>query len=175
VNTSTGAATLIGGTGDNAITPSIAFNPLGVLYGLKGSSTQTNTLIRIDTATGIGTTIGSMGTSGLLAITMRTDSLTTGVEENETPTFPSSFALHQNYPNPFNPTTEIRYDVPVATHVRLAVFDVIGREVATLVDEVEQPGYRSVQFASGRFASGVYFYRLTAGTFVATRKMIVMK
>ena len=175
VNTSTGAATLVGGTGDNAITPSIAFNPLGVLYGLKGSSTQTNTLIGIDTATGAGTTVGSMGVTGLLAVTMRTDSLTTGVAESEVPTVPSAFALRQNYPNPFNPTTEIRYDIPVATHVKLVIFDVVGREIATLVDGVEEPGFRTVEFSSGRFASGVYFYRLTAGSFVATKKMIMMK
>ncbi len=175
VNTTTGAATLIGGTGDNAITPSIAFDRLGVLYGLKGSAAQTNTLIRIDTTTAAGTTIGSTGIAGLLAIAMRTDSVLTGVEENPGPNVPAKYALHQNYPNPFNPVTQIRYDLPAAAHVKLTVFDVLGKEIATLVEEVQQPGYKSVQFNSNRFASGVYFYRLTAGSFVATKKMLVVK
>lgn len=175
VSTTTGVATLVGGTGDNAITPSLAFDPLGILYGLKGSGSQTNMLIRIDTSTAFGTTIGSTGVTGLLAITMRTDSLATDVAGNEISFVPSSYALHQNYPNPFNPGTEIRYDIPVATHVKLMVYDVVGREIATLVDKQENPGYRTVKFSPGRLASGVYFYRLVAGPFVATKKMLVMK
>jgi hypothetical protein len=175
VNTTTGAATLVGGIGDNVITPSIAFGPTGALYALKGTATQVNTLIQVDTLTGVGTLIGSTGVQGLLAIAMRTDSLVTGVVEDGKIAVPTSYALHQNYPNPFNPSTQIAYDLPVAGHVRLAIFDVVGKEVATLVDELQQPGYKSTVFDSNRFASGVYFYRLAAGTYVATRKMMVLK
>lgn len=175
VSTFDGTATLVGGTGDNAITPSIAFSPSGALFALKGTATQTNTLLAIDTLTGAGTLIGSTGVTGLQSITMRTDSLLTGVVGNMGIPVPSSYALHQNYPNPFNPTTRIAFDIPFASRVRLAVFDVVGREVAVLVDGWEEPGYKTVVFASNRFASGVYFYRLTAGAFVSTKKMIVTK
>ncbi|MBM2840095.1 MAG: Cytochrome [Bacteroidetes bacterium] len=88
---------------------------------------------------------------------------------------PVSYALHQNYPNPFNPTTRIEYDLPLAGHVELAIFDLVGREVVTLIDEMEQPGYKVISFGSGHLASGVYFYRLVSGPYVATKKMVILK
>ena len=88
---------------------------------------------------------------------------------------PRLFSLSQNYPNPFNPSTTLRYDVPGATHVSLKVYNMLGQEVATLVNEEQQAGYTSVVFAADRLASGVYCYRLAAGTFVAVKKMIVVK
>ena len=175
VDKQTGLATLVGATGDNLITPSIAFNPLGILYGLKGTGSQVNTLIDIDTTTAAGTAVSSTGATNLFAITMRTDSLTTGVSENGIPAAPVAYALHQNYPNPFNPTTRISYDLPVSGKVKLIVFDVVGRQIATLVDDEQQAGFKSVEFRSNRFASGVYFYQLSSGTFVATKKMVVIK
>lgn len=86
-----------------------------------------------------------------------------------------SYALYQNYPNPFNPTTAISFQLSAIGHVTLKVFDVLGREVATLVDKVKQPGMHSVQFDAGNLASGVYFYRLESGSFVATRKLLLLK
>ena len=98
---------------------------------------------------------------------------------------PRAFALSQNYPNPFNPTTNIRFQVPEATHVTLSVYDRLGREVGVLVDGQMDAGTYEVQFsASGgagaegsvaALASGLYLYRLQAGTFVETKKMIVVK
>ena len=88
---------------------------------------------------------------------------------------PNAFALHQNYPNPFNPSTTLRYDVPTPSHVTLRVYNVLGQVVATLVDEQQQPGYKSIEFTTGRIASGVYYYRLVAGSFVATKQMVVVK
>lgn len=98
--------------------------------------------------------------------------LTTAVEE---PQLPTVFSLHQNYPNPFNPSTTIRYDLPVATHVTLKLYDIVGREAQVLVDGIQEPGYKSVQFDARSLASGVYLYRLQAGTFVEIRKMVVIK
>ena len=94
---------------------------------------------------------------------------------DKTAPVPRLFTLFQNYPNPFNPSTMLRYDVPCATHVSLRVYTMLGQEVVTLVNEEQQPGYKSVVFAADRFASGVYFYRLVAGTFVAVKKMVVVK
>ncbi len=88
---------------------------------------------------------------------------------------PKQFALDQNYPNPFNPTTMIRYELPVASTVSLKVYDVLGREVATLVNERQEAGAYSVTFNANTLSSGVYFYRLQAGNFVATKKMMLVK
>ena len=85
------------------------------------------------------------------------------------------FDLFQNYPNPFNPRTTINYQLPTQGHVKLKLYDVLGREIATLVDRVEEPGYKSVRFDAGTLSSGMYFYRLQTGTFAQTRKLLVVK
>jgi hypothetical protein len=95
--------------------------------------------------------------------------------ENETSTLPKQTKLHVNYPNPFNPVTTIKYDLSANTHVSLKVFDMLGREVATLVDEVQDAGYRSVEFDAGQLSSGLYFYRLNAGNYSAFKKMMLVK
>ena len=88
---------------------------------------------------------------------------------------PGSFALLDAYPNPFNPSTTIRYELPEQAHVVLKVFSVVGAEVATLADEVQEAGRRSVVFEAGGLASGVYLYRLSVGGFVQTRKMLLLQ
>jgi hypothetical protein len=97
---------------------------------------------------------------------------------------PSQPALFQNFPNPFNPTTVIRYEVPeggfgnagsAGRVVRLVVYDILGRQVVTLVDEPKAPGRYEMTFNATGLASGVYLYRLSAGNFVQTRKMILIK
>ena len=85
------------------------------------------------------------------------------------------FLLHQNYPNPFNGTTSIRYELPAKSYVTLKVFDLLGREIAELVNATQDIGYKSVQFNSTDLPSGVYFYRLNAGTFTQTEKLMLMK
>jgi hypothetical protein len=85
------------------------------------------------------------------------------------------FQLSQNYPNPFNPTTEIAYSVDAMTNVRLAVYDVMGHEVSTLVNEVQAPNEYRVTFDGTDLTSGVYFYKLETGSNVITKKMILMK
>jgi hypothetical protein len=88
---------------------------------------------------------------------------------------PSSFALQQNYPNPFNPTTVINFSLPLNADVRLTVYDLLGRQVAVLVDETRSAGVHSITVDGSRFASGVYMYRLQAGDYVSTRKMTLIK
>jgi hypothetical protein len=88
---------------------------------------------------------------------------------------PPRYCLDQNFPNPFNPATTIGYEVPATSPVVLAVFDVLGREVATLVNEVKQPGRYEVSFNADNVAGGVYFYRLTMGDFVATKRLIILR
>jgi hypothetical protein len=88
---------------------------------------------------------------------------------------PKEFVLYQNYPNPFNPKTVISYQLPVTSNVTLKVYDVLGNEVATLVNEEKQPGVYEVEFDASSFSSGMYLYKLQAGTFVQTKKMILTK
>ncbi|MEK9137206.1 MAG: T9SS type A sorting domain-containing protein, partial [Bacteroidota bacterium] len=100
---------------------------------------------------------------------------------------PHDYRLDQNYPNPFNPSTTIRYSLPsqsinssqgrvgVGSHVTLKVFDMLGREVATLVNEIKQPGTYTVRFDASNVASGMYFYQLKAGSFVAVKKLMLVR
>jgi dienelactone hydrolase len=97
-----------------------------------------------------------------------------GVTEAES-LLPRSFSLAQNYPNPFNPSTTITYSLPAAGRVTLKVFDTLGREVATLVDEHESPGVKSLRFDASHLSSGVYYYRLMAGPFVAVKQMSLLR
>jgi len=88
---------------------------------------------------------------------------------------PIRFLLYQNYPNPFNPTTEIRYQTSKLSRVTLNVFDMLGRKVATLVNEVQDAGFKQVEFDAKGLASGVYFYRVSAGGFVQTKRMLLIR
>ena len=90
------------------------------------------------------------------------------------------FTLEQNYPNPFNPTTTIKYQLPSnvkgeMANVKLIIFDLLGSEVAELVNEKQKPGNYEVTWDASGYSSGVYFYKLSAGNYVETRKMILMK
>jgi hypothetical protein len=108
------------------------------------------------------------------------EQFTTDVHEARS-SVPTQFALEQNYPNPFNPSTRINYTVVVTggsglgTRVKLAIYDLLGRDVAVLVDEKKAPGSYEVTFNAEELSSGVYFYRLEAGSFVETKKMVVLK
>jgi hypothetical protein len=88
---------------------------------------------------------------------------------------PKEFGLEQNFPNPYNPTTMIHYELPKTSFVRLTVFNILGQEVRTLVNQTEQAGYKSVSFDGSTLASGMYFYKLTAGGFSDVKKMVLLK
>jgi len=99
----------------------------------------------------------------------------TFVEGERRDEVPTDFSLDQNYPNPFNPSTTICYQLPTQSHVALKIFDVLGREVATLVNEVKQAGTYAVQWDASGLASGVYFYRLEAGNFTSVKKLLLLR
>ncbi len=93
---------------------------------------------------------------------------------------PKEYALFQNYPNPFNPSTTIKYSIPAndkreISNTKLIVYDILGREVATLINEKQKPGNYEVVFNAQNLASGTYFYRLTSGDFVKTMKFVLIK
>ena len=88
---------------------------------------------------------------------------------------PTGYALHQNYPNPFNPSTTIRYGIPHRSHVTLTVYNTLGQEVAQLVSSDIDAGYHEIRFNANNLASGVYFYRIQAGSYVETRKLLLIR
>ena len=98
-----------------------------------------------------------------------------GVEDQIDPLKSVDYNLCQNYPNPFNPTTNIEYNIPKSTYVNLEVYNILGKNVATLVDKFQQAGKKSVEFNASKLPSGVYFYRLQAGSFIETKKLILLK
>ena len=99
--------------------------------------------------------------------------LVVGVE-NEI-TFPTEFALEQNYPNPFNPSTTISWQLPVGSQQTLKIYDVLGNEIATLIDEYKPAGRYEIEFTASSLPSGVYFYQMRAGDFIETKKMLLLK
>jgi photosystem II stability/assembly factor-like uncharacterized protein len=113
----------------------------------------------------------SSANNGTVWIPLTTPTFMT--EENHL--LPDEPRLEQNYPNPFNPTTVISYQLPVVSNARLGVYDLLGREVAVLVNERRNAGVHEVKFNASGFSSGVYFYRLTAGRFVHTRKLLLLR
>jgi len=88
---------------------------------------------------------------------------------------PKKFNLEQNYPNPFNPTTTIKYQIPDLSFVSLKIYDVLGNEIATLINKEKTAGNYQVEFDGANLPSGIYFYRLRAGGFVETKKMLLLK
>jgi hypothetical protein len=88
---------------------------------------------------------------------------------------PTQYTLAQNFPNPFNPTTTIQYGLPMSAFVSLRVFNTLGEQVADLVEGDRESGYHTVTFDASNLSSGVYFYRLQAGDFVQTRRLMILK
>jgi hypothetical protein len=98
----------------------------------------------------------------------------TGVKTSANRT-PVTYFLSQNYPNPFNPSTTISYQLPAAGKVTLKVFDILGREITTLVNEDKTAGNYKVNFNGSRLGSGIYFYQLRSGSFIQTKKLVLLK
>lgn len=88
---------------------------------------------------------------------------------------PTQYELWQNFPNPFNPITKIIYGVPKPTRVTVKIFNTLGQEVATLVDEQKEAGYYSIQWNTNNISSGIYFYQMRAGNYIKTKKMLYLR
>jgi hypothetical protein len=99
----------------------------------------------------------------------------TAVSVSEPVILPSMFTLSQNYPNPFNPSTKIKYSIPHISFVTLKIYDILGREIETLVNEEKNVGFYEVNFDASKLASGIYFYKLTAENFTDIKKLILIK
>jgi hypothetical protein len=123
-----------------------------------GSDVCADTIIINGTKTGIGTFCNA-------PVTVESDSIS----------IPDKFELSQNYPNPFNPSTVIGYQLPMASHISLKVYDVLGNEIATLVNEEKPAGSYKVEFDAFNLSSGIYFYKIQAENFIETKKMLLLK
>ena len=124
----------------------------------SGSDVCADTIIINGTQTGVGTFCNA-------PVAVESDSIS----------IPDKFELSQNYPNPFNPSTIIRYQLPMAGHISLKVYDVLGNEVATLVNEDKPTGSYKVEFDASNLSSGIYFYKIQAENFIETKKMLLLK
>jgi hypothetical protein len=191
VDTATGDTSLVGSTTLGSITPGIAFDPSGTLYAVAAIGTGPSQLYQLDRSTAAATLIGSTGQTGINAIAILTDTVTTSIAEPVAGEVPAQFALSQNYPNPFNPSTTIRFSLPSVSQVRLTVYNMLGQEVSRLVNGVVPAGsYTSVwdgrTWTGSPAASGMYLYKLEAtrlngaasglrDSFVETRKMLLVK
>ncbi len=109
-----------------------------------------------------------------VVITIRASSIPVSVK-NSVRSIPSTLVLEQNFPNPFNPSTTIRYSLPEGSFVRLTVYDITGREVATVVNQFQNAGQHTAEFDASTLTSGMYYYTITAGNYSETKKMVVMK
>ncbi|MDQ7818126.1 MAG: T9SS type A sorting domain-containing protein [Melioribacteraceae bacterium] len=147
---------------------------------LKNSFLTKNVPVQIKIADDGKSTVGDVLRTDAVKFSLSADPSSTG----DLVEIPHEFYLFQNYPNPFNPETVISYQLPVSSYVTLKVYDILGREVATLIDEFKQAGRYNCelrtlpagrQVANGELTSGIYFYRLSSGSFHQTKKMILLK
>ena len=158
----------------------IAQNNPGTDIALYNEINAFTTALLIDTSNGLGKSslskYGSRDISEYLKnVSELLKSRGKNIENDKNNLIPEKFILCQNYPNPFNPNTTIKYGIPRTVNVELKVFDILGREVKTLVNETRNPGYYEVKFNASNFASGVYLYRLKAGEYMKTAKMLLLK
>ncbi len=185
VNLVTPDTTIIGKTGFNIITNNIAFDGVGILYGVTGSSSQINNLIRIDTTTAVGTLIGSVGLKHIIGIDLTSNSITSVEGEEPVLNRPTDYVLAQNYPNPFNPSTTIEFALPIASRVKVKIYNLLGQTVRVLYEGMKNAGnYKLNWFSDDAYgksvSSGIYFYELSATgidgkEFKQMRKMILIK
>jgi hypothetical protein len=144
-----------------------SFKPSKTLYAFRGLDPYGEWTLTI-----LDDEAGNDGTLNAWSLWVFTD-MTTGI--GETPSVSTDFRLFQNYPNPFNPATKIEFSMPQSGFVNLEVFNILGERVNVLINEERIAGKHSVQFNAKHLASGIYFYKLQAGSFIETKKMILLK
>ncbi len=183
--------------GDSIFTRQVFYSPdslsvpskgqVGQVYkfGIKGSDNEggqggygnnhSQNIVDNDSVYTIFTQFGSINPSFYSAWDYDHDrpAVPTGVKDPKN--LPRVFALAQNYPNPFNPVTRIEYQVPKTAVVTIKVYNVLGQEVSTLVNSVKTAGYYQATFGGAQYSTGIYFYRMSAGSFVSTKKMVYLK
>ena len=116
------------------------------------------------------------GDNGTVLVTGNSEYILDIQEEDNTNTqIPTNITLYQNYPNPFNPSTRIKFSIIHSDHVAMKIFDILGKEIETLLEEELSPGIYEINWDASTLPAGVYFYRLQVGSFVQTKKTIILK
>jgi hypothetical protein len=184
VNLTTGDTAIVGHTGLGKQTNAITFDDNLNLYGVIGNVSEFNDLVSINTSSGAGTAIGSIGYKNVLGLAY-SRSITDVDNDNNSELTPADYVLRQNYPNPFNPTTRINFSLPASANVKLEIFNILGQKLVTLINDQMTSGNHSVTWdardANGnKLTSGIYMYKLTASgingsEFQDIKKMILMK
>jgi len=140
-------------------------------FGLTSSANSATMSLAGQSFAGTSTNGDSKIISGFLAYS---SIIVTDISD-EQEIVPTVYKLNQNYPNPFNPSTVISWQLPISSHVLLKVYDILGNEVATLVNENKEVGYYETNFDGSELASGMYIYRLVAENYISTKKMLLIK
>lgn len=170
---------LTGGADNPPFSQVVNVNGVGPDYATGGPINELDTLKALSAYTQGGIKFNSPAMS-VQFILVDHSKQSTAISNPPVPNRPSTFELDQNYPNPFNPTTQIRYQLSKASHVSIKVYNILGEFVTTLVDNNEMPGYHSVQWNGlnsngSHVSSGIYLYRMIAGSYTKTMKMILLK
>jgi hypothetical protein len=185
VDLTTGAATPVGVTGFSMMTNDLAFDENNKLYGVTGSSNTEGKFFEINQVDGTGTLIGTgVGFNHTVGVAFSINGPISSVVSEDF-LIPESFTLKQNYPNPFNPTTKIEFSLPVASDVKLVVYNILGQQVASLINGQRSAGNHSVLWNANdsngmKLSSGIYFYMLKASgidgnEFQEIKKMVLLK
>jgi hypothetical protein len=181
IDKTTGDTILVGRTGLDKKIRGLVFGPEDELYGVTGEETSFSSLIKIDKSNGTAVEIGGVGFRGVFGLAYKYD---TTITVNPIDEIPNQFELSQNYPNPFNPSTTIRFGIPEDANVKLTIYNLLGQEVATLVNSDMSSGYYSLDWNALTFgkqiSSGIYFYSINATgvsgyKFISIKKMILLK
>lgn len=158
------------GVGANYLNPANTYTQFSIDIIFNGPEIPDSVLIAIF----VGNATGFAHIGSKMFIDDLSWGTTTDVNDSDAQ-IPNEFKLEQNYPNPFNPSTKISWQVPFSSHQTLKVYDVLGKEVATLVDEEKPAGNYEIEFDAANLSSGMYLYRLQTGSFIETNKMIYLK
>jgi hypothetical protein len=135
--------------------------------------TLNNNQLRVSAIPGGGTLVCTFNNSSYNAFAIAPSLMATGIQGFGT--IPAEYFIAQNYPNPFNPTTKIKFGLPKNGNVKLTVYDILGREITVLANEYKPAGTYEVDFDGTNLPSGLYFYKLEAGGFTLTKKMLLIK
>jgi hypothetical protein len=185
IDLTTGEATPVGVTGLNVMTNDMAFDEDNKLYGVVGASNQEGQLFEINQVNGTGTVIGTgVGFNHTVGVAFSINGPIVSVD-GEGSIIPAEYALKQNYPNPFNPKTKIEFSLPVAADVQLVVYNILGQEVVSLINEQKSAGNHSIFWNADdskgiKLSSGIYLYKLKAtgndgSEFQEIKKMVLLK
>ncbi len=177
IDKTTAASTLLGSSGFNQMVD-LKYVDENLLMALTGTNGNENQIVAIDTDTYAGRSVRFTGVSDVTSLVF--DGSVVSIDADPDLLLPQAFSLDANYPNPFNPSTTIRYALPIAADVELAVFNTLGQRVATLIDDRQAAGYKTAVWngtddTGNEVASGIYIYRLTAESFRKSAKMMLMK